>query len=278
MEKKDIKIISLDLDGTVFTTQKTITERTKAALKKAAEQGVTIVPASGRPLVGMPKELMAMDGVRYAITGNGARLIDTEEKKLLFEDLIPYDKANEIYDLLVTFDSLVEVYYDGIGFTQSDKKGQLDEYFDNPAMADYIRNTRNWVPDILAVRKERVSDSDKIHAVFRTVEEKDRAREILVNTIDGIVATGSLSNNIEVNAAGVDKGKALLKLGEILGVKREQIMACGDGDNDEAMIRAAGFGVAMANSVPGTLEAADYITDTNDNDGVAKAIEQFVLK
>ena len=84
-----------------------------------------------------------------------------------------------------------------------------------------------------------------------------------------------MENNIEVNALGVNKGIGLLKLGELLGIKREEIMACGDGMNDLEMIREAGLGVAMANAVQEVKDAADFVTDSNEKDGVAKAIEMF---
>lgn len=86
-----------------------------------------------------------------------------------------------------------------------------------------------------------------------------------------------MENNIEVNALGVNKGIGLLKLGELLGIKREEIMACGDGMNDLEMIREAGLGVAMANAVQEVKDAADFVTDSNEKDGVAKAIEMFAL-
>ena len=89
---------------------------------------------------------------------------------------------------------------------------------------------------------------------------------------------GSLKYNIEVNAAGVNKGSGLVELGKRLGIEREEIMAFGDGDNDEPMLREAGFGVAMANAEEKVKATADYITGSNEEDGVAKAIERFVLE
>ena len=89
---------------------------------------------------------------------------------------------------------------------------------------------------------------------------------------------GSLGYNIEINARGVNKGTALVELGRLLGIRREEIMACGDGDNDTVMLREAGFGVAMGNAEEETKDAADYITLTNEEEGVADAIEKFVLR
>ena len=88
---------------------------------------------------------------------------------------------------------------------------------------------------------------------------------------------GSLKYNIEINAKGVNKGTGLVRLGRLLGIPREEIMACGDGDNDTAMLREAGFGVAMANAEEQVKRAADYITSGNEEEGAARAIEKFVL-
>jgi hydroxymethylpyrimidine pyrophosphatase-like HAD family hydrolase len=120
--------------------------------------------------------------------------------------------------------------------------------------------------------------SDKVQAIFLNDEDKLKAWKEIEETIPDIEITGALDNNIEVNAAGVSKGKTLVNLGKLLGIRREEIMACGDGANDTDMIREAGLGVAMANAVECVKEAADVMTDSNDEEGVAKAIEKYVLK
>ena len=115
-----------------------------------------------------------------------------------------------------------------------------------------------------------------MQALFADMDERRQAWEEL-ETVEGLEPVGSLKYNIEVNAAGVNKGTGLVNLGKILGIRREEIMACGDGDNDTIMLREVGFGVAMANAEEQVKEAADYITLSNEEDGVAEAIEKFVL-
>ena len=109
------------------------------------------------------------------------------------------------------------------------------------------------------------------------IEKKKEKAFLEIKQIPGTEPTGALENNIEVNALGVNKGLGLLKLGELLGIERDEIMACGDGMNDLEMLKEVGFGVAMENAVEPVKDAADYITDSNENDGVAKAIEKFAL-
>ena len=96
--------------------------------------------------------------------------------------------------------------------------------------------------------------------------------------IPGLVLTGSLGNNIEINAQGIDKGIGMIELGHRLGIDRDEIMACGDGDNDLEMLKAVGFGVAMGNAEESVKAVADYVTDTNEEEGVAKAVEKFALR
>ena len=117
---------------------------------------------------------------------------------------------------------------------------------------------------------------DKVHVMFRDRTERMQAFDE-ANRVEGVTTTCAISNNIEVNALGVNKGEGLVRLGKLLGIERDEIMACGDGMNDFEMLKAVGFGVAMENAMEEVKQAADYITDTNENNGVAKAIEKFAL-
>ena len=143
-------------------------------------------------------------------------------------------------------------------------------------MWQYVRSTRITVPDIMTFLGQLNKPVDKTQILFADMEERARAWKELEQDKE-IVLVGSLGYNIEINGAGVNKGQALVELGKILGIEREEIMACGDGDNDEAMLKEVGLGVAMENAEEQVKKAADYITGTNEEEGAAKAIEKFVL-
>ncbi len=145
-------------------------------------------------------------------------------------------------------------------------------------MIEYMRTTRRRVPDVEAMFHEKKMAVDKLQALFRDTETRDLAMKEVKEKVQGAAVTSALGNNIEANGEDAQKGIALLKLGEILGIKKDEIMAFGDGSNDMDMIRRVGFGVAMENGIDEIKEAADYITVTNDEHGVAKAIEKFVLR
>lgn len=272
-----IKMIGLDLDGTLLTSNKELTEYTIKILKQAIEQGIIVLVATGRPYTGIPEELRKFSGMRYALTANGARIIDTWEDKVLFEKLFPISSAKKALEIFDKYDTLQEVYFDGQGYAEEEKLSIAERYHRNPAMWKYIRSTRKSVGSLNDIIAKENKAMDKVQAVFADLHEKELAWEEL-SKIKEFEIVSSLGYNIEINTAGVNKGTGLLELGKLLGIQRDEIMACGDGDNDEAMLREVGFGVAMGNATDFVKAAADYITETNDEEGAAKAIERFALK
>ena len=272
-----IKMIGLDLDGTLLTDRKELTPRTKNTLAEAIRQGVTVLVATGRPWMGVPEELRDFPGMCYALTSNGARVIDTATGKVLIEHLLEPGPAKRALEICGKYDTLQEIYFDGQGYAQADKIRQVERYHKNPNMWEYMRRTRIPVDDIYAMLERENRGLDKAQALFADMDERRKAWEELSRE-DDLELVASLGYNIEINARGVNKGRALVELGNLLGIPREEIMACGDGDNDTVMLREAGFGVAMGNAEDQTKEAADYITLTNEEEGVAYAIEKFVLR
>ena len=273
----NIRMIGLDLDGTLLTDKKELTPRTREALVKAIQSGVTVLVATGRPWMGVPEELRSFPGMCYALTSNGARVLDTRANAVLIERLIEPGPAKKALEICGKYDTLQEIYFDGQGYAQADKIQLVERYHKNPNMWEYMRKTRIPVDDIHALLEWENRGLDKVQALFADMEERKKAWEELSREED-LELVGSLGYNIEINARGVNKGTALVELGRLLGIRREEIMACGDGDNDTVMLREAGFGVAMGNAEDETKEAADYITLTNEEEGVAHAIEKFVLR
>ena len=271
-----IKMAGFDLDGTLLTDRKELTSRTRKALEKAIQKGVIVLVATGRPWMGVPEELQNLQGMRYALTSNGARVIDTGRNKVLFEHLLEPGPAKKALEICGKYDTLQEIYFDGQGYAQSEKMKYVERYHRNPSMWEYTRKTRIPVEDLYSLLEQENRGLDKVQALFADMDERRRAWEELSMEED-LELVGSLGYNIEINARGVNKGTALVELGRMLGIKREEIMACGDGDNDTAMLREVGFGVAMGNAEEEIKQAADYVTLTNEDEGVAYAIEKFIL-
>lgn len=273
---QQIKMIGLDLDGTLLNTKKELTENTRRVLREAIDAGILVLMATGRPYTGIPEELRNFPGIHYALTSNGARVLDTDHNKLLIEQLLPMESAKKALRIFEKYDTLSEIYFDGQGYADAAKLDNVGKYHHDPNMWNYVRSTRIAVPDIWDVIAKENRNMDKVQALFANLNERASAWKEL-SELRELELVGSLNYNIEINAAGVNKGTALVALGEMLGIPRESIMACGDGDNDVHLLQEVGFGVAMANAQPQVKEAADYITASNDEDGVAHAIEKFAL-
>lgn len=273
--KRNIKMIGFDMDDTLLTSDKKITDHTKDVLIRAMAQGIVVLPATGRPVNGLPEDLLHLPGMRYAVTANGARILDIKENKLLHKDLLSADIVFDILDRMKKYDVLQEVNFDGISYTEQRFLNNIRHYFGDSPMKNYYLKTRKPVPDIRAFLKE-AGQVDKLQFVFADLDERSRALEELADE-PRITLTTALVNNMEINAKDVNKGAALIRLGQLLNIKREEIMAFGDGLNDIMMLKEVGFGIAMDNASDMVKEAADHITLSNNEDGVARAIEEFVL-
>lgn len=274
--KHQIKMIGLDLDGTLLTDKKELTQRNIRVMEEALRRGIVVLVATGRPWMGIPEQLRSFPGMRYALTSNGARVIDIHTGEVIDEHLLSPESAKKTLEICGKYDTLLEVYFDGQGYADREKMEHVERYHKNPNMWEYTRKTRIPVENVSELVERENRGLDKVQALFADMDERKRAWRDLESVAD-IGLVGSLRYNIEINAAGVNKGTGLVRLGELLGIRREEIMACGDGDNDTVMLREVGFGVAMANAEEQVKEAADYITLSNEEDGVAEAIEKFAL-
>lgn len=273
----EIKLIGLDLDGTVFNDKKQISERNVDAISRAIEKGVIVMPATGRPYTGLPEEFLAIPGVRYALTANGSSVLDLVEQKVVYSDLLEPEKALPLLDVVLSYDALVDVFIEGYGYAPDSSIESIVNYMQSEVMTDYFLKTRAFFEgDILHFIRQNKKPIEKMQMIFRDMAEKERAYAQL-SQIPGITITSALVNNIEINSATANKGNGLLGLGKLLGIERNQIMACGDSGNDAEMIKAVGLGVAMGNASDHIKSLADFITLTNEEDGVAHAIEKFVL-
>lgn len=271
-----IKMIGLDLDGTLLTSDKKLLPYTRQVLAEAIGRGILVLMATGRPFTGIPEELRSFPGIRYALTSNGARILDTLTGEVLIEHLLPLKSAKKALEILQKYDTLQEVYFNGQGYAEKEKLERISRYHHNPHMWEYVRKTRKPVLDLSELIARENQDMDKVQALFADMDELAQAWQELERYED-LVLVSSLGYNIEINAVGVEKGEGLIKLGELLSIRPEEIMACGDGDNDIGMLEKAGIGVAMGNAEDKVKAAADYIAETNDEEGAAKAIVKYAF-
>lgn len=271
-----IKLIALDLDGTVFNEQKMITQRTRDAIVAAIRKGVVVIPATGRPQAGLPQSFLEIPGVRYALVSNGAAIVDLANEEYIYTDLLTPEDCLRILGLVPHDEVMSEFYVRGTGYTTKEKFALVDQYAPSPVYAEYIKKTRVTVESLEEFLKQDRPPVEKIHLLFLSMQTRQTMREQLEGLGDYLITT-AVRNNLEINSATANKGNGILELGKILGIQQDEIMACGDGGNDFDMIAAAGLGVAMENADPRLKEIADFVTLSNEQDGVAVAIEKFVL-
>lgn len=272
----DIKLIALDLDGTLLDSRKRLSEANRQALSRCVENGIWVVPCTGRAVDGVPSEVKGILGVRYAITTNGAVIYDMKEDAVLDTRMLPWELALEILHFLDVHHVMYDPYIDRRGITEPRFFENLSAYGLSPELQKMVKMTRDIHPNIIEYVKKSHKPVEKINLFFADMEERARLRTELEKR-DDILVTSSITNNLEINAPGATKGEAIHRLAAHLGIDVKQTMAVGDGENDFTMIRMAGVGVAMKNGSIELQAAADYITDTNDESGVASAINRLIF-
>ena len=271
----DIRLIAFDLDGTLLRSDKSISPRTTQALLAARDRGVLLVPATGRLLRSLPEPLLDKSLTRYHILVNGAQVYDShEEKTLLREELTPRQTMHML-QFLKAHNVLRGVYIDGLGHMSREDFAEIEAVAATPATAGLMRRSYQ-ADDDLEAETARHDSVQKIIAFFRNPDEKQAVIREIIARFPGYAVSSSLGNNIEINAKNATKGSALRFLCKALGLSIGQCMAFGDGTNDYSMLRAAGLGVAMGNASEEVQSCADEITETNDNDGVARMIERVL--
>lgn len=279
MKKLDIKMIGLDLDGTVFHDDKSISKHTKEVLAQAIQQGVVVLPATGRPESGLPEEFVKIPGVRYAVTSNGARVVDLQTGKTVVEEMIPWELGLQVIGFARTWeDTAWEVYFDGNAFVEEGEFQFMEHPDIKPAFKQYILKTRKPQKGLLeTIEKNRIG-LEKIRVTFPDTEYRNQCMKALEKKFPQLDVSYATTFDMDIVSKYIGKGVALLKLGELLGITKEQIMACGDAKNDWNMLEMAGFPVVMGNADQETKRRGAYITLTNEEDGVAYAVEKFVLQ
>ena len=277
---QDIRLVALDLDGTLFDNNSRISPRNLETIKKSSDRGIHVVISTGRPFGGLPFEQLQGTDIRYAITANGSAIYEISTGKCLYEEAMDEELIFPILDFLLKKDIHMDAFIGGKGYSpiQCVEAGQK---LTVPAsIKHYIINTRTRVENLqqfihdnqLKVQKMTLNFFPDENGVLR---DRKCVQEFLESN-PAITCVCGGYNNLEFTRAGVSKGTALHRLAALLDVNPTATMAIGDSENDLAILEAAGIGVAMANASSIVQERADYITASNTEDGVAAAIEHFI--
>lgn len=265
------EMIVLDLDGTLTNRDKVITPKTKEVLMRAQKQGKKVVLASGRPTYGvMPlaKELELEYYGGYILAFNGGIIMNCKTKEILFSSQLPVEANARIAELAKDQGVNILTYEGDKIITMDDTCPYVEkEAFVNKLEVEQIEDFISYV-DFSVPKFLMLDDGDYLAMV------EPRVKAALGKNFS---VYRSEPYFLEILPKGIDKAKSLERLLERVGLTKEQMIACGDGYNDLTMIKYAGLGVAMENAVLPVRKAADYITLSNNDDGVAYVVEQFML-
>ncbi|MPQ43376.1 Cof-type HAD-IIB family hydrolase [Clostridium tarantellae] len=272
-----IKLICIDMDGTLLNDNHEISEINKNAIKKAIEKGVHVSVTTGR-LFTSAKYFSNLIGSKTAvISSNGAFVKEKDEDKIIFKAALNKNQLEQIKDVVQKYNlrayfNLFNTVFSEFAIPENHTyrkmnkslpKGEKIELLDNIKFEDIFKEHDGEILKAICIEDNKIEELNNAKIELKKIKE--------------IEVVSSSHNNFEVMAKGASKGNAVKALAEELGIKREEIMCIGDSENDLSMIEYAGVGVAMGNGFELIKEKAKYITSTNNENGVAKAIEKFAL-
>lgn len=295
-----IRLVALDLDGTLLDSQSQISPRTRQAIADAVGRGVIVLPCTGRPLASLPPLVAQLPGIRYAITTNGAAVWDmgtdplgavysryadaarrqTHQPVRLLHRPMPPETAREAFALYQEYHGPLSIFSDGCAYLdapgmelfQARKNRHLSTEARQPDDGRYhiVRDQPEWL-------SRHAHEVEKFCMFFDSAEIAQAALPRF-RALPGVEAVQGSPDNVEVTAQGVDKGTALLALADMLGIPREATAAIGDSENDRAMLARAGVAAVMVNALPEIRALGDIVsTRDNDHDGVAELFERLGL-
>ena len=265
----DYKIVALDLDGTLVNSQHEISDKNSDILIKIQEMGCKVAIATGRPFKGATRQAEKLKLSKfggYIMCYNGGLIMDCSDNRIIYSRELPHEYIPEICEGIKGMDITINTY-------------TADEI-----IASNSRNKSTEIePSIVGMNLHFVDDFVKfvdfpINKCLLTGEPETIAKleKIYKEQFKGrLDVFKSEAFFLELVPIGVNKGEAITKLAEINNVDISETMSFGDGFNDVELIKTAGMGIAMANACPEVLNAADYVTLSNDMDGVAAGIEKF---
>lgn len=268
---KHIKLLAVDMDETVVNSKHRMTNETKKALEETIENGILVVPVTGRCLEGLPTKLRGMEQLSYIITSNGAKVYDWKNQKVLYRKLIPNEVACEVLRICQESKLGPAIHQGGCCYDNSRIQAiyRYLVYHRDFKAHRIIEDLHEWV-------KERGKPLEKIQAFSVHKKDLDEIKNQL-SKFPMLELAVSTSGYIEITHKEAKKGKALEYLCQYLEISLDEVMAIGDNTNDYSMLSEVGYPIAMGNANEEIKELAMDITASNDENGVAEAIYKYLL-
>lgn len=262
-----IKLLAVDLDDTLLNEECIVSEANKKAIQEAVARGVIVTIATGRMYESAQKIAKEIGIDVPLISYNGAFVKTAVSEEVLMKRCLDEDAARAVLDLFREKGWYIQLYRNDTLYV--DKATDDTRAYEERVETKAVEIGEAFYEDPRDILKMlAISDPDKIDYVEETVHTLFAGK---------VFAPRSMPRFLEIVNAKVNKGEALRFVAEHFGIKREEVMAIGDSNNDIAMLEYAGIGIAMGNAKPRVLEVADAITATNAKDGVAEAIKKYIL-
>lgn len=275
-----IKAVFLDLDGTLLNDEKIISQKNISTLKHFASKGIKFIVSTGRNYTGTLSVLNNINFIDYIITSNGAAVYDTHTGKPIITDFMSNGLAISLAESLDLENIMLDIFVNGEAYME-EKNIEFLKHVDTPeAIRSFILHNRIIVPSIMDYLITSKKDIEKVTINFKTLPDGTIFKR--AETIDIIKSFLSLScvtggsNNVEVTLSEATKGHAMRKLVNLLNIPISDTAAMGDSENDLHIIETAGVGIAMGNADDMVKSAADFVTLTNEEDGVSYALENIL--
>ncbi len=288
------KMIAVDLDGTMLNSYGEVTENTKRVIKQTIGKGTDVIIASGRSIDSIKGIAQEIGSSKYMIAGNGAVVYDIKNNKIIYEKYIPKNKALDIIKICEQNSIYYNVYTNKSIIADGLRYNVLYYYKENLKKEDskkthitLVDNIKKYVEEMKDERIMKIFICDSTKSIFNSIVKKfTEIQDVEILDVSHmsrkVIKHGTVEVPIEyyyteISMQNVDKWYALEFLIDKLGIKKDEVIAIGDNTNDKKMIEQAGLGIIMKGSTPVVTEVADFVTDDNNNEGVAKAIERFIF-
>lgn len=268
------KLVVSDMDGTLLNSQKKISQYNQKIIKQAIQQGTIFVLATGR-IYGSARVYAKQLELNTPIMAcNGGIIRNSIDGEILFDEPIDKTACKRVFDFLKETGSYFHFYGADVFYTEQIENESFEYAAWNKSLPKEDRVTIKEISNA-----HDVLDKDKIYKILVHCR-KDMRRSFYYNElskISNITLTSSWHDNFEVCGKNVAKGNAVKRFAEEMNIRPEEVICIGDNQNDMSMIDYAGVGVAMGNAEDIVKQAADIIAPTNDEDGVGKVLEEYVL-
>ena len=269
------ELIAFDMDGTLLNSQKEITPRTLAALKKAAAAGKQIALSTGRCRPELTAYTALVPGIRYFICTSGALVYDVHEQKEIYKKPLEPELVRRLLEISKEEDLMVHLL-DAESIVQTDQFESMGNYGMGVYKPMYERVVTVW-DDLYEAYCAAPFPVEKVNFYHRDPEARERTKERLREAGLPVIMVNAEKGSLELSAEGVDKGAGLQKLCEYLKLPLDKTIAVGDADNDITILQKAGLAAAMGNALPNIKKLADVQVSDCDHDGCAEVIEKYLL-